>query len=217
MDDSGETISCANEKDEKIAMHFRNIQTKLASECVSRRVIENNFANFNGNTAIFSTSDILQAMDSCNFEKAIGPDGFDGKIIKMNNELKQKLAFDIKNRMNSNQIPSHLREGRLVALSKNKNNNAPSLNDIRPIVINSHLTKIMERAILLKLNSMNSSLLKVGRYQTGFKEGKSTGINLMKILQMVSNKDQNPQNPLPYDFRGKLENKLVNLNHKALG
>ena len=53
--------------------------------------------------------------------------------------------------MNNGDIPSHLREGRLVAFSKKKNNTAVTLNDIRPIVINSHITKIMEKAILLKL------------------------------------------------------------------
>ena len=100
----------------------------------------------------------------------------------MNNDLKIKIATDIKNRMNSNKIHSHLREGRLVALSKKKNHDAVSLRDIRHIVINSHLTKIMEKAILMKLKSIDSSVLRVGRYQSGFREGKSTGINLMKVL-----------------------------------
>lgn len=93
--------------------------------------------------------------------------------------------------MNGSDVPSHLKEGRLVALSKKKNSSAVTLNDIRPIVINSHITKIMEKAIILKLKQLNSRLLHVGNYQSGFKEGKSTAINLYKVLKMVANKDSN--------------------------
>ena len=103
--------------------------------------------------------------------------------------MKIKLANDIVSRINTFNIPSHLKEGRLVALSKKKNDSTVTVNDIRPIVINSHITKIIEKAILNKLKLLKSKLLRVGNYQNGFREGKSTGINLFKVLKLVKNKE----------------------------
>ena len=48
-------------------------------------------------------------------------------------------------------IPSYLTEGRLIPLSKNKGKDMASLKDIRPIVLRSHLAKILEKATLAKL------------------------------------------------------------------
>ena len=70
---------------------------------------------------LFKVEDILQAIEDCNFRKAMGPDGFDGSILRNNTDLRNKYAREIKNRLTSGKIPQYLREGRLVALSKNKN------------------------------------------------------------------------------------------------
>ena len=48
-------------------------------------------------------------------------------------------------------IPSYLREGRLIPLSKNKGKDMATLKDIRPIVVRSHLAKILEKATLAKI------------------------------------------------------------------
>ena len=45
------------------------------------------------------------------------------------------------------------------------------MRDTRPIVVKSHLLKVIEKAVMVKLKAVNSELLKVGTYQTGFKEG----------------------------------------------
>ena len=59
------------------------------------------------------------------------------------------------------------------------------LDDIRPIVVRSHLSKIMEKAILTKINSCCPHLIKSKVYQTGFKEGKSTAIHASRLLNEV--------------------------------
>ena len=48
-------------------------------------------------------------------------------------------------------IPRYLREGRLIPLSKNKGKDMATLKDIRPIVVRSHLAKILEKATLAKI------------------------------------------------------------------
>ena len=70
-------------------------------------------------------------------------------------------------------IPNYLYEGRLVPLSKNKGLDQAELKDIRPIVVRSHLAKIMEKAIMAKIAALAPHLLHTKMYQTGFKEGSS--------------------------------------------
>ena len=48
-------------------------------------------------------------------------------------------------------MPQYLKTGRLVCLSKKESKNIVRLEDIRPIVVNSHIMKIVERTILNKL------------------------------------------------------------------
>ena len=49
--------------------------------------------------------------------------------------------------------------GRLIPLSKRKDNITPNNLDVRPIIIKSHLTKIFEKAILAKVKSIKSNIL----------------------------------------------------------
>ena len=59
------------------------------------------------------------------------------------------------------------------------------LDEIRPIVVRSHIAKIMEKAILAKMKDGAPHLLASQIYQTGFKEGKSTAIHASRLLQEV--------------------------------
>ena len=59
------------------------------------------------------------------------------------------------------------------------------LDEIRPIVVRSHIAKIMEKAILAKIKEEVPQLLESRMYQTGFKEGKSTAIHASRLLQEV--------------------------------
>ena len=68
-------------------------------------------------------------------------------------------------------MPKYLQEGRLIPLSKNKGKDEARLKDIRHIVVRSDISKIIEKAILAKLERHAPHILKTGLYQTGFKEG----------------------------------------------
>ena len=59
------------------------------------------------------------------------------------------------------------------------------LEEIRPIVVRSHIAKIIEKAILAKIKEEAPQLLESRIYQTGFKEGKSTAIHASRLLQEV--------------------------------
>jgi hypothetical protein len=47
-------------------------------------------------------------MDNCNFQKAIGEDGFDGAIFNLSPEVKLKVAQDILGALNACSLPEYL-------------------------------------------------------------------------------------------------------------
>ena len=70
---------------------------------------------------------------------------------------------------NPTSIPKYLYDGRLVPLSKNKGMDQVELKDIRPIVVRSHVVKILEKAIMAKVAVLAPHLLQKRIYETGFK------------------------------------------------
>ena len=57
---------------------------------------------------IFTVEDVLEAIESTNYDKAIGCDGFDGSVLKMSLELKNKMATEIAKSLNEMSLPSYL-------------------------------------------------------------------------------------------------------------
>ena len=59
------------------------------------------------------------------------------------------------------------------------------IDDTRLITDRTHLLKILEKAVMFKLQEKNTDLLKMGSYQNGFTKGKSTHQNIYKMLEIV--------------------------------
>ena len=43
----------------------------------------------------FEPHEVDAAMEDCNFNKGIGPDGFDGTACKMNSQLRMRVTHEI--------------------------------------------------------------------------------------------------------------------------
>ena len=82
-------------------------------------------------------------------------------------------------------IPQYLYEGRLVPLSKNKGKDQAELKDIRPIVVRSHVAKILEKAIMAKVAAAAPHLLQTKIYKTGFKEGTSSATQVTRLFFQI--------------------------------
>ena len=104
-------------------------------------------------TATFNIEDIRLATQQSNFNKGLGPDCFDGNVLTKNEQLGAKVMQEIADSLNTAQIPEYLRIGRLVPLQKTFTKGPCNLDEIRPIVVRSHLSKIMEKAILERIKS----------------------------------------------------------------
>ena len=137
------------------------------------------------NVSSFTKEEVCEAIKSSNFNKGMGPDCFDGNVLSNHKQLEEKVIEEITNALNDAVIPSYLRVGRLVPLQKTQSKGPVRLDDIRPIVVRSHLSKIMEKAILSKIEKECPHLISSKVYQTGFKEGKSTAIHASRLLNEV--------------------------------
>lgn len=138
---------------------------------------------------VFSTEDIIDAIAKTNFHKGLGPDHFNGQSLSQNEALRYKVARELCEMLNRGSIPNYLRDARVVALSKLRGESRVQDDDIRFIALRSHLSKILEKAIIAKLKLTKSDLLAVQSYQRGFKEGASTMENIAIALNALHAKN----------------------------
>ena len=68
------------------------------------------------NVTAFTKEEVIEATKSSNFNKGLGPDCFDGNLMRNNKTLNDKMITEITNAVNSTYIPEYLRVGRLVPL-----------------------------------------------------------------------------------------------------
>ena len=117
---------------------------------------------------LFYPLDILTYVYNSDFTKGLGPDYFNGEIFKASTEVRNSYcawAVDLMN--GKTKVSEYLSETRFIPLSKTSKSEC-KLEDIKGIVVNSHIVKAIDQTILDKLKSLKSDLLKVQTYQTGF-------------------------------------------------
>ena len=64
----------------------------------------------------FTLEEVIDAIKCSNFNKGLGPDCFDGNMLKSSVELNDKVMMGITDALNYMRIPEYLRVGRLVPL-----------------------------------------------------------------------------------------------------
>ena len=75
--------------------------------------------------------------------------------------------------LNTNQIPNYIKQAR-ISLTVKTGKTEATLDQLRPLVICSHLSKVLEKAIKNKISELESKLFETDKYQTGFKIHSST-------------------------------------------
>ena len=75
-----------------------------------------NASDSGDNVTAFTKEEVIEATKSSNFNKGLGPDCFDGNLMRNNKVLNDKMIAEFTNAMNSAYIPEYLRVGRLVPL-----------------------------------------------------------------------------------------------------
>ena len=57
------------------------------------------------NVPPFTREEVMEAMKSSNFNKGLGPDCFDGNLLKNNQQLNDKVTTEITIALNNTNIP----------------------------------------------------------------------------------------------------------------
>lgn len=86
---------------------------------------------------LFTEADVDQAINECNFGKAVGADGFNGEILKTNTAVRKRVCTEIKDYLNTGKFPQYFNEGRLVPMSKDKTIDIVTEEQIRPLLVQS--------------------------------------------------------------------------------
>ena len=72
--------------------------------------------NNSNDVSPFTREEVIEAMRNSNFNKGLGPDCFDGNVMKNNPQLQEKIAEEIVTDLNTGAIPDYLKVGRLIPL-----------------------------------------------------------------------------------------------------
>jgi hypothetical protein len=83
----------------QIADYFQN-QWVVEEREEMERTTENSMQEI-----LFTSEDIYAAISTTNFSRAIGTDGFDGSLLKRDNEVQKVIASWIKTCLNNGTIP----------------------------------------------------------------------------------------------------------------
>jgi hypothetical protein len=141
--------------------------------------------------SLFSVEDILSAIDQVNFNKAMGPNEFNGQLLKQSQQVRAKYDNSVLAALYQNRIPASLSKTRLIPHTKNRGLYQGSFDEIRPILVRSHLSKIMKKAILSSLmKEENKRILSTHNYKSGFKKHQSKAQNISFAMQCLNGKQR---------------------------
>lgn len=99
-------------------------------------------------------AEVVQSIAQCNFKKAIGEDWLDGEIFK-DEKVGANLRAQVLKMLNTGQLPEYTKMNRVTPISKT-NKAVVEIDQVRGIGISSHVTKVLEKAILNKLKQEES-------------------------------------------------------------
>lgn len=91
--DGGQTVHDKCLIDKYLAEHYKDDSFSIPNESIVN--------NPRSTSNIFTVENILEAIGQCNFSKAMGDDGFDGRILSNSPDLQQKVAKDVANCLNN--------------------------------------------------------------------------------------------------------------------
>ncbi len=72
--------------------------------------------NSGTNVSPFTREEVIEATKCSNFNKGMGPDCFDGNVMRNHKQLEDKIINEITQALNDAAIPDYLWVGRLVPL-----------------------------------------------------------------------------------------------------
>ena len=145
--------------------------------------IDVDFSNDSINNIDFSTNRIRKILRNINVNKAVGPDGIHGKVLKNCREsLAYPLSLLFKMSYNIGQIPSEWKLANVVPL--HKKGSKASVENYRPISLTSLVMKVFEKIVRDEL--LAKCQHKLNNFQHGFLPEKSCTTQMLLFSDNLS-------------------------------
>ena len=97
-----------------ISDYFSDIYRRPEHMAVVNNVDDGSDEEMIDTASMFTVDDVVAATKSSNFNKGLGPDCFDGNMLKSSAELNNKIMAEVADALNTKRILKYLRVGRLV-------------------------------------------------------------------------------------------------------
>ena len=129
----------------------------------------------------FKESEILKLLQNLDVNKSFGPDGLHPKMLmELSATISKPITIIFNSSMCQGLVPQLWKEGNITALFKKGDKAEPG--NYRPVSLTSVICKTMEklvREIIVKHMSANKLF---GNEQFGFISGRSTTLQLLKVM-----------------------------------
>ena len=185
------------EKDGKIVENPQEISQILQEQFVSvfsqpkfsqtdPRNMNIGHTNQTFNDVEVTVDDIEEAIGKLSKDSAPGPDGIPSVLLKeCMHSLKEPLCLLWRQSMLTGHIPDRLKLGQITPIHKGGSRN--EVKNYRPITLTSHIIKIFERVLTMKLVEYLEANSLFNQRQHGFRRGRSCLSQLIDHYQNVLN------------------------------
>lgn len=176
---------------------LKNHQNPLANENMSHTIRVNNRVNryirncevTRGRNDIVTTTETTKIIKGLKSSKSPGIDKIHNKLIKKLPE-KAILTFIIIACLALSYLPQEWKSAKVIAIKK-PNKSASDPFSYRPISLLSSLSKILERAVLIRLNKHLHANSIIPEAQHGFRQQKSTTTMLHRVTNHIKSQLRN--------------------------
>ena len=132
----------------------------------------------------FTEADIIKAVGKISSSSAAGPDGVPAILLKKCiGALARPLAVLFQKSLNQCHMPPKWKYGLITPIYKGQTRSHPK--NYRPVTLTSHIIKIMERIVALKLAEFMTENELYNESQHGFRKGRSCISQLLEHHQRI--------------------------------
>ena len=141
----------------------------------------------------FSADELDRQLQSLKLRKTPGPDGITAEmLLHLGPIARRELLETINSSWREGIVPREWRLATICPIPK-AGKDKRLIASYRPIALTSHLSKLMERLVLSRLNHVAAARKLIPPEQVGFREGRSVEDSLGRLIQQVQDGWQRPQ------------------------
>ncbi|XP_043195854.1 uncharacterized protein LOC122367106 [Amphibalanus amphitrite] len=141
----------------------------------------------------FSMDELVRQLNSLKLRKTPGPDGITAEmLLHLGPTARRELLHAINSSWQEGAVPREWRQATICPIPK-AGKDKRLISSYRPIALTSHVSKLVERLVLSRLNHVVAARNLIPPEQVGFREGRSVEDSLGRLVQQVQNGWQRPR------------------------